>query len=57
MRLHFLFPLVLILFANAVISSDSEFKMETLAEGLDHAWGSEELSTKSMFHYQSTPSL
>ena len=39
MRLHFLFSLVLILFANAVISSDSEFKMETLAEGLDHAWG------------------
>ena len=39
MRLHFLFPIVFILFADAVISSDSEFKMETLAEGLDHAWG------------------
>ena len=39
MRFHFLFPLVFILFANAVISADSEFKMETLAEGLDHAWG------------------
>ena len=39
MRLHLLFPLVFILFADAVISFDSEFEMETLAEGLDHAWG------------------
>ena len=37
MRLHFLFPIVFILFADAVISSNSEFKMESLAEGLDHA--------------------